>query len=217
MLGLVFGIISVYWIKKIFNDEILVLNITIISCYLVFFVAEHVNFGFRMSGILALVSLGLFMSAFGRTRISHEADRAIHEFWEYVVYASETIIFILAGIFVSIRVLSEDSIISMLDVYKLAGLWACAMVFRFVAILIVMPILSRCGYGLTWREVIVLSYGGLRGAVGITFSLIVSKDKDLPQNLRDIILFQMSGLAVMTLMINGTTLTFLIQYLGLST
>lgn len=63
-----------YWIKKIFNDETLVLNITIISCYLVFFVAENVDLGFEISGILALVSLGLFMSAFGRTRISHEAD-----------------------------------------------------------------------------------------------------------------------------------------------
>lgn len=179
-MGLIFGVISVYWIKKIFNDEILVLNITIISCYMVFFVAEHVSFGFRMSGILALVSLGLFMSAFGRTRISHEADRTIHEFWEYVVYAGETVIFILAGILVSLRVLSEDSIITFLDFYKLFGLWACAMAFRFVAILIVMPILKRCGYGLLWKEVIVLSYGGLRGAVGITFSLIVSKDNELP-------------------------------------
>ena len=44
-LGLLFGVISVYWIKKIFNDEILVLNITIISCYLVFFVAEYVPLG----------------------------------------------------------------------------------------------------------------------------------------------------------------------------
>lgn len=70
-MGIIFGLISVYWIKRIFNDEILVLNITIISCYLVFFVAEYVEpFGIKMSGILALVSLSLFMSAFGRTRIS---------------------------------------------------------------------------------------------------------------------------------------------------
>ncbi len=32
------------------------------------------------------------------------------------------------------------------------------------------------GYGLSWREVFVLTYGGLRGAVGIAFALIVSND-----------------------------------------
>lgn len=189
ILGLLFGIVSVFWIKKIFNDETLVLNITIISCYLVFFVAENVDFGFKISGILALVSLGLFMSAFGRTRISHEADAAIREFWEYVVYASETVIFLLAGIFISLRVLNHESNIGITDLYKLGGLWGCAMIFRFVSILMVMPILKRCGYGLQWREAIVLTYGGLRGAVGITFALIVSKDTTLSNNLRDIILF----------------------------
>ena len=42
------------------------------------------------------------MSAFGRTRISHEADHAIKEFWDFCVYACETIIFLLAGIIVGI-------------------------------------------------------------------------------------------------------------------
>jgi NhaP-type Na+/H+ or K+/H+ antiporter len=189
ILGLIFGILSVFWIKKIFNDETLVLNITIISCYLVFFVAENVDFGIKISGILALVSLGLFMSAFGRTRISHEADAAIREFWEYVVYASETVIFLLAGIFISLRVLNHESNIGITDLYKLGALWGCAMIFRFISILIVMPVLKRCGYGLQWRETLVLTYGGLRGAVGITFALIVSKDTSLSNNLRDIILF----------------------------
>ena len=74
MLGILFGIVSSFWIKRIFNDEILVVNITILSCYLVFFVAENVNLGFKVSGILALVSLGLFMAASGKKRIASETD-----------------------------------------------------------------------------------------------------------------------------------------------
>jgi NhaP-type Na+/H+ or K+/H+ antiporter len=76
---------------------------------MVFFVAEYVPLGIRISGIIALVSISLFMSAFGRTRISREADKAIHEFWEYIVFASETVIFLLAGIIVATRVLSANS------------------------------------------------------------------------------------------------------------
>jgi NhaP-type Na+/H+ or K+/H+ antiporter len=70
VLGLIFGIVSVYWIKKIFNDEILVLNITIVSCYLSFFISEHVQLGVAISAVIAVVSLSLLMAAFGRTRIS---------------------------------------------------------------------------------------------------------------------------------------------------
>jgi NhaP-type Na+/H+ or K+/H+ antiporter len=50
------------------------------------------------------------------------------------------------------------------------------MVGRFLAISIFMPWLTRTGYGLAWKEVIVLTYGGIRGAVGITFALLVVKD-----------------------------------------
>lgn len=35
VLGLIFGILSTIWIKKIFNDEVLVVNITFLTCYLV--------------------------------------------------------------------------------------------------------------------------------------------------------------------------------------
>ena len=35
-LGLLFGALSTLWIKKIFNDEVLVVNITFLTCYLVF-------------------------------------------------------------------------------------------------------------------------------------------------------------------------------------
>ena len=34
-LGFIFGGLSTLWIKKIFNDEVLVVNITFLTCYLV--------------------------------------------------------------------------------------------------------------------------------------------------------------------------------------
>lgn len=62
-----------------------------------------------------------------------------------------------------------------------------------------------------------LTYGGLRGSIGIAFALIVAKDESLPPKWRDIILFHMSGIAVCTLVVNGTTLSLVIRLLGLST
>jgi NhaP-type Na+/H+ or K+/H+ antiporter len=55
------------------------------------------------------------------------------------------------------------------------------MVFaRFFSIVVFMPLLRKSGYGLTMKEVYVLTYGGLRGAVGIAFSLIVASNPIFP-------------------------------------
>jgi hypothetical protein len=47
---------------------------------------------------------------------------------------------------------------------------------RFASIACVMNWLRKWGYGLTWKEVYVLAYGGLRGAIGISFAMIVTND-----------------------------------------
>lgn len=74
------------------------------------------------------------------------------------------------------------------------------LIVRFVSISIFMPLLCQIAYGLNWIEVIVLAYGGLRGAIGIAFALIVKNDESFPPKFRTIVLFQMAGAAVLTLL-----------------
>lgn len=159
VLGVLFGIVSAYWIRKIFNDEVLVVNITFFSCYLLYFMAENFDFGIKISGIIALVAFGLFMSAFGKARISTESDHAVHTFWTYVVYCAETIIFLLAGIIIGNKVfLNEepelDLTVDIGDYIKVFYLYICMLIVRFLVIAIFMPILKNRGYGLNWKEVI---------------------------------------------------------------
>jgi hypothetical protein len=49
-------------------------------------------------------------------------------------------------------------------------------VSRFLSIAVFMPKLQNEGYGLKWIEVLALTYGGLRGAVGIAFTLILASN-----------------------------------------
>ena len=48
-------------------------------------------------------------------------------------------------------------------------------------LLIMFPLISRIGYGLTWQNMIVMTWGGLRGAVGICLALDVYDNKHLCQ------------------------------------
>ena len=50
------------------------------------------------------------------------------------------------------------------------------MLSRFLSIMVFYNILKKHGYGFNIKDALVLTYGGIRGAIGISFSLIVSHD-----------------------------------------
>jgi NhaP-type Na+/H+ or K+/H+ antiporter len=70
VLGVIFGIIATELIKLFKNDPLLCYNTTLVGCYLLYFTAEYVHLGIHVSGIMALVSMGLYMAAFGRTKFT---------------------------------------------------------------------------------------------------------------------------------------------------
>lgn len=67
LLGLVFGVIVSFWMKKIIRDTVLSVIITFIGTFLCFYVAEFT--WVKVSGILSIVSLGLYFSAVGKRKI----------------------------------------------------------------------------------------------------------------------------------------------------
>jgi len=40
------------------------------------------------------------------------------------------------------------------------------------------PLLTRIGYGLPWKDAVVMIWGGLRGAVGLALALQVAMDHE---------------------------------------
>jgi len=53
------------------------------------------------------------------------------------------------------------------------------VIARAIMVLIFLPSLKYFGYGITKSELIVLIWGGLRGALGLTLALMVAVDEDL--------------------------------------
>ena len=78
------------------------------------------------------------------------------------------------------------------------------------------PILKRMGYGMTFKQVILCSYAGLRGAVGLALAMMVVAHPKVGQYVKDIILFHVGGVALLTLFINAPTTGMLVNYLQLA-
>ena len=211
--GILFGILAVIWLKFIVNNPVLETNLTIIIAYLAFYVSEFTEL--KVSGILALVWLGLYMSRSGKTSISRQSHEPLHYIWGYLSYTCETIVFIFAGVIIAAKVLSDNTIIVWQDYLKLIALFIGLNIIRFGFVFLLLYPFSKMGYGLTWQQGVILSYSGLRGAVSLTLALTVYLDTDISIDIRELVIFHTAGVAFLSLVINGTTIGYLIRKLGL--
>ena len=209
LLGLLVGAIMSYWIKKIIRDSVLSINATFVGAFLCFYIAEFT--WVKVSGILAIVTLGLYMSAVGKRKIYPESEHDLHSVWSYIQYSCETLIFVLTGIVVGVKMVSESTITGW-DWLKMLIFWVLMIAVRAIMVLTFLPILKGSGYGITKKEIIVLIYGGLRGALGLCLSLMVGVDESLPVRFREITVFYMCGMAFLTIVLNGFTCGKLVDY-----
>jgi NhaP-type Na+/H+ or K+/H+ antiporter len=217
-LGIGFYLLTYYWIFYTYNDYVLETNLTIVGSYMLFYTAESL----KCSGILAIVTFGINMSYGGKFVISAESVHANHHIWGYIGFVAETLIFMFAGVIMG-GVIAEDhkthKRITGSDVGKGVAAWFILLIIRYICIFLFYPCLSRLGYGFTLKEAILVSYGGLRGAVGLALAIMVHNDSILlKQNpkIGAIVLLHTSIVALMTLVVNAPTTGYLVKLLGLA-
>jgi len=98
ILGLAFALILTFWLGRIHNSPVLECNLTICFAYVTYYVAEMP--GVHVSGILAIVCLGLYMTKKGKLSISSESEIAVHHVWQTIGFCAETLIFFLSGVMI---------------------------------------------------------------------------------------------------------------------
>lgn len=210
LIGVIIGAVVIAWVKRVFNDALVEISVIIAAAYLAFFVAEHFM---HMSGVLALVALGLAMAGVGKTRISPKVEHFLHEFWELASFLANTLIFIIVGV-----VIAQRTEFTINDFLILGIVYVGLHIIRAIIIIIFYPVMKRIGYGLDKKEATVLWYGALRGAIGLALALVVVNldDKYISAEIKNQFFFITSGVVTLTLVINATTMKFIVNKLGLT-
>ena len=208
LLGYMLAVLTIFFITRLKGDEMVQNSVIILSAYLTFILAQGY---LKLSGVIALVAFGLEMTYHGKLRFSPKANEFTEKFWDLASFIANTLVFIIVGIIIAVQVkLSWVSLAVTVGVYFGVNLIRTAVVFLFY------PLMKRCGYGLSRREAVILSWGGLRGALGLTLALMVSATVAIPEDIRSQVLLMTAGVVALSLTVNATTIRRLLERLGLT-
>ncbi len=194
-------------LKSVRDDLMLQMSVVILLSYLTFILAQDI---FKLSGVIALVAFGLAVAYYGAKSLNQKVQEFMKEFWGLLAYIANTLIFIIIGI-----IIAEKVDFTWSDLLVLLTVYIGINIIRFLMIGILYPLLKRSGYGLSKRESLILTWGALRGALGLTLALIVSYTEAIPEDIRRQVLLLTSGIVALTLIINATTIKWMLNKLGL--
>jgi NhaP-type Na+/H+ or K+/H+ antiporter len=169
ILGLVFSVILIIWLKNMINEPIREVNATIVMTYLAFYCADGA--GLHFSGAIAVATIGLAMSAFGKTVVSPNSEAAMHTTWTLLSRNNEFLIYMISGMIFAKDILFDDLVAWDHYLRNLVVFLLC-YICRIITMTIHYPILKRLGYGLKFKEFILLCFSGLKGSITIILALL---------------------------------------------
>eukprot|EP00930_Biecheleria_cincta_P035418 TRINITY_DN24361_c0_g1_i1.p1 TRINITY_DN24361_c0_g1~~TRINITY_DN24361_c0_g1_i1.p1 ORF type:complete len:1090 (+),score=174.60 TRINITY_DN24361_c0_g1_i1:123-3392(+) len=217
LIGAIVGLISLWLIRKSsdrlnHHSPIVQICVTLCAAYWSFLIAEGM---FHVSGVLSTVTAALVMAH--RMWPMLVAREAMLEIWHVVETIGNALVFFLAGSMTGTTLVHT---VNWVDYLWLLLVYLALTLIRFFMLVAFLPILNRIGkYHLSMRDVLVMTWGGLRGMVGLAFAILVRSDLakgNLSQKDGDRILFLVGGIAGLTLLVNAPTCPALVQGLGIT-
>lgn len=199
LLGAAFGFFGLKLLEIIDNDHVELEVLVTLSLVMVSYRAAEF---FHISGPLAVVVLGLFLSKEG-----HAADKSkatgdyVYKFWHLVDEALNAILFILIGL--EIIVISKE----FHPDYFLIGLCAIVVVLfaRLIGVGIPVKIMERLR-SFEKNTLAILTWGGLRGGISVALALSIPDDFEA----KNIILSATYSVVVFSILVQGLTIKKLV-------
>jgi CPA1 family monovalent cation:H+ antiporter len=211
--GAVVGLLLAWGGWRVIGDIIenlpVKISLTVIMAYASFVIAEHV---FHVSGVIAVVLAGLASGSYGQIKLSQSMCEFMKEFWEFLAFVMNSLIFFLVGLVIALRLdVGDFSPVLPLLGTAIAGLTLARAISVFGA----MPLLGRMMEAVDSRYQVVMFWGGLRGAVGLALALTVVTTPGISEEIQQVVLTLTASVVLFTLLVQALTMEPLIVKLGL--
>ena len=195
--------------------------LTLLTPYLMYIGAEH----FHFSGVMAVVSGGLFLSYRSHNILSYQSRLQATGVWHTLIFLINGTVFILIGLELPVVVADLGNISRMQVVYYglAVSILIIAIRFAWTYIIAFLPRLlfksirdNEKSPG--WKGPFVISFAAMRGVVSLAavFSvpILLTNGQDFPQ--RSVLLLITFVVILVTLVGQGLLLPFVIKWLSIS-
>jgi len=203
-LGVAVGLAISYLTSKV-NDHLIEVALTAIAAYGSNVMAMQLH----ASGVIAVVVCGMMVGNVGAKHgMSPTTREAVFSFWEFAAFMANSFVFILIGLEI-----------------RLSELWADAglIVAFFVIMILVRSVIVFGVHNLVRREDLrlkkpwlpVITWSGVRGSLSMVMAMMLVASESEGETTRKLILNLVFGVVLLSILLQGTTIEWLMKRVGL--
>jgi monovalent cation:H+ antiporter, CPA1 family len=193
---------GISYLTQRFDLPLVEQSLTLVSAYGTYLITEDLG----GSGVIGVVTTGLILGNFGsRIGMNPRTRIIVTEFWEFLAFFVNSIVFLLIGDQIHFAILGENLGIIAVTV-------GAVILTRAIAIYALSSLSNRfVNSSIPLQDQTVLWWGGLRGSVSIALALSIPAI--LPE--REEIIATVFGVVLFTLLVQGLTVKPLLEKLNL--
>lgn len=200
------------WLTRRLHDTLLEIALSFLAAFAAYLLAEHAH----LSGVMAVVTAGLVMSRGRHETLSARTRLDAVAVWNFAEFVLTSLVFILIGLQLN-GILERVGDRGALELAWLALAVSAALIVSRILWVFpatygprLIPAVRRADPVPPWRVPMIVSWAGMRGVVSLAVALALPLD--FPE--RDLLVFLAFCAILATLVLQGTTLEWLIKRLG---
>jgi len=221
LVGMVTGILQAWVLRFFRTNDMVIISLTLLMPFVTYLLAEH----FQVSGVIAVVILGLNMSRLSRHKFPEKVRNQSKHFWDVIIFLLNGLIFLLIGLQFPI-VMKK---INPEEVWSFAGyagiIALAALAIRMIRVYMQQFNLQKAFDGkrpvskdalFDSRTSFIITWSGMRGIVSlaIAIGLPVSLNDGSPFPMRNEIIFLSIAVVLFSLLGQGLSLPWVVRKLG---
>jgi CPA1 family monovalent cation:H+ antiporter len=209
-IGWLAALVTLWLVKRLVAFPLGQISVTVALPYAAYILSEQI---FAVSGVVAVVSAGLTVNLLAAGHMSPPAMAKLRDTWDLLAYWAGGLIFVLAAILIP-RLMAS---VTWTDLGLILVTVIAAFVARAVILFGLLPLLTlmRASPRVEPRYRVAILWGGLRGAVTLALALAVTESFRIPPEIKREVGIIATGFTLFTLIVQGTTLRWMITRLGL--
>lgn len=221
IIGMAMGRILAFILKKVHESNIITISFMLLMPFVTYRVAEELS----VSGVIAVVVLGLSISGFSKKIFPEELKNESKTIWDIIIFLLNGLIFILIGLEFPYIARSIDHDKIWLYVGYALIITVVALLLRMARVFLQKVNLERAflqNHGrvskealLSFEESVIISWSGMRGIVSlaIAIGLPATLEDGSPFPHRNVIIFISVVVVLFTLIGQGLTLPWIVKKL----